>query len=98
MCIRDRVGIEISQERNGRARNIHIVARIAATPNGHAGTADPAPRAGGELGTDASFASPSSPQPETPGATNGSGELTRDANHGSRRFASRVCVTATRLK
>ena len=40
------VGIEISQERNGRARNIHIVARVAVTPNGHAGTsADLAPRA-----------------------------------------------------
>ena len=90
------VGIEISQERNGRARNIHIVARIAVTPNGHAGTsADPA---AGELGTGSSFASPSSPQLETPGATNGSGELACDANLAGQHFASPVCVTATRLK
>ena len=90
------VGIEISQERNGRARNIQIVARIAVTPNGHAGTsADPA---GGELGTGASFASPSSPQLETPGATNGSGELACDANLAGQHFASPVCVTATRLE
>jgi hypothetical protein len=92
------VGIEISPERNSRARLIHIVARVSVTPNGHAGTADPAPQTGGELGTGASFASPSSPEPQTPGATSGSGELARDANHGSQHFASPVCVTAIRLE
>ncbi len=84
------VGIEISPERNGRARLIHIVERVGVTTS-----ADPA---GCELGTGASFASPSSPQLETPGATNGSGELACDANHGGQHFASPVCVTATRLK